>query len=107
MKEILKFIDIQDERLRRLHDNYLDGEKIALARMVKLSEEVGELADEVLSFNSMQRNDKMKKHSLESASGEVADVLITTLLLAKVMKVDVEDALAKKIEVINERFKDM
>ncbi|MFC1644775.1 MazG nucleotide pyrophosphohydrolase domain-containing protein [Patescibacteria group bacterium] len=107
MKKILEFIDVQDERLRKTHDNYLDEEKRALARMVKLSEEVGELADEVLSFNSMQRDDKIEKHSIESVSGEVADVLITTLLLAKVMKVDVEDALEKKIKALNKRFENV
>ncbi|MFC1609256.1 MazG nucleotide pyrophosphohydrolase domain-containing protein, partial [Patescibacteria group bacterium] len=76
-------------------------------KMVKLSEEIGELADEVLSFNLMQRDDKIEKHSLESVSGEVADVLITTLLLAKIMKVDVEDALQKKIEHLNKRLENV
>ncbi|MFC1638452.1 MazG nucleotide pyrophosphohydrolase domain-containing protein [Patescibacteria group bacterium] len=107
MKEILKFIDIQNERLRISHEKHLDEKTRTLAKMVKLSEEIGELADEVLSFNLMQRDDKIEKHSLESVSGEVADVLITTLLLAKIMKVDVEDALQKKIEHLNKRLENV
>lgn len=104
MKKILEFIDIEDKRLRGAHENYSDEEKRALARMVKLSEEVGELADEVLAFNSMQRSEKQERHSKESVAGEVADVLIVTMLLAKTLGVDVEDALQKKIEKINKRY---
>jgi len=40
----------------------------------------------------------------ESLSEEFADVVITTLLLAKAMNVDVEKALEKKAEKINERY---
>ncbi|MDH4330920.1 MAG: hypothetical protein OEV93_05240 [Candidatus Moranbacteria bacterium] len=104
MKKILEFIDLESGRLRKTHDNYPDEEKRALARMVKLSEEVGELADEVLSFNSMQRDEKQANHNSDSLSEEVADVLIVTLLLAKTLGVDVEKALEKKIEKINKRY---
>jgi len=35
---------------------------------------------------------------------EFADIIITTLLLAKTMNVDVEKALGKKIEEISRRY---
>jgi NTP pyrophosphatase (non-canonical NTP hydrolase) len=65
---------------------------------------LGELCDEVLSFNSLQRKDKLEKHDASNLPGEFADVVITTLLLAEVMKVDIEKALKVKIKKINARY---
>lgn len=54
-KDLLKFIEIEDERLKKYYDSYEDQEKIILAQTVKLTEELGELCDEVLAHNSLQR----------------------------------------------------
>ena len=105
MKNLLKFIAVEDKRLKKAYGNYPDNEKRILARTVKLTEELGELCDEVLSFNSMQRKDKLAKNDDENLPEEFADVLITTLLLAKSMDVDIEKALKKKIDKINKRYK--
>ncbi len=104
LKELLQFITIEDERLKKYYGNYPDQEKRILARTVKLSEELGELCDEILSFNAMQRKDKMENYDGENLSEEFADVLITTLLLAKAIDVDIEEALKKKITKINKRY---
>jgi len=104
LKDLRKFIKKQDKRLRERFGNYKDEEKRILARTVKLTEELGELCDEVLSFNSMQRQDKLDKHNLSTLSEEFADVLITTLLLAEVMKVDIEKALKQKMNKIDKRY---
>lgn len=105
-KDLLNFIEKQDGRLKKAYESYPDEEKRILARTVKLGEEVGELCDEILSYNSMQRKDKLDKVEKENLAREVADVLITTLLIAYSTNVDVEKALEDKIEKINERFKD-
>lgn len=102
--ELLKFIDIEDGRLKKHYGNYPDQEKRVLARTVKLTEELGELCDEVLSFGSMQRKDKLENHDGENLSEEFADVLITTLLLAKAMNVDIKEALKRKVQKINKRY---
>lgn len=104
-KDLIKFIKLQDKRLREQYGNYGDEEKRILARTVKLTEELGELCDEVLSFGSMQRKDKLDNHDKNNLPGEFADVMITTLLLAEVMNVDIEEALKAKIEKINSRYK--
>jgi len=104
LKELLEFIDLEDGRLRSAHENYPDHEKRIMARMIKLSEEVGELSDEVLAFNAMQRKDKQKDYDGKNLPKEIADVLIVTLLLAKAMGVNIEEALRNKIEKINERY---
>ena len=69
-----------------------------------MSEELGELCDEVLSSGAMQRKDKLKNHSGENLPEEFADVLITTLLLAKSMDIDIEEALKRKIAKIDKRY---
>jgi len=103
-EDLIKFIKIEDKRLRDKFGNYPDEEKRILARTVKLTEELGELCDEVLSFNSMQRAEKLEKMEADNLSNEFADVIITTLLLAEAMGVDIEKAVESKIEKINKRY---
>ena len=104
-KELLKFIDIEDERLKRVFSSeYRD--KIVLVRTVKLTEELGELCDEVLAHSFFQSKHKLSLHDKENLPEEFADVILTTLLLAKSMNVDIENALEKKIEKVNNRYKE-
>jgi NTP pyrophosphatase (non-canonical NTP hydrolase) len=103
-KDLKKFIRKEDRRLRKCYGGYKDEEKRILARTVKLTEELGELCDEVLAYNSMQRKDKLEKRDPNNLPEEFADVIITTLLLAEVIGVDIEKALKTKIEKINARY---
>lgn len=75
------------------------------AHAVKLSEEVGELAEQLLGAFGYQRSEKQRRFTKEALGSECADVIITTLLLAKTMNIDVEQALQKKIKKIDERGK--
>jgi len=103
MKELLEWIELQDERLIETHRDATKSERI-LSRTVKLGEEFGELCDDVLSASKDQRKEKLEKLKEDNLSGEFADVIITTLLLAKSMDVDIKKALEKKIEKINKRY---
>ncbi|MDD5043149.1 MAG: MazG nucleotide pyrophosphohydrolase domain-containing protein [Patescibacteria group bacterium] len=103
-QELLKFIDIEDERLKKKYGEEMDKEKRILARTVKLAEELGELSEAVLSYNSLQRKDKLDNYKKEELETEFADVIITTLLLAKLMDVDIAKALEEKMEKINKRY---
>ena len=103
-KDLLRFIEIEDERLKKYYGSYPDQEKRILARTVKLTEELGELCNEVLAHNSMQRKQKLDNHNKDNLPEEFADVIITTLLLAKAMNVDIEKALERKIEKVNKRY---
>ncbi len=105
LKQILKFIDLEDKRLiKKFGKNSSSKEKI-LARMVKLTEEVGELADEILVLNGDQRKEKLNKQNKNNLADEFADVIITTLLLAKRVDINIEKALSQKIKKINKRYK--
>ena len=103
IEDFQKFIDEQSALLRStVHASQTERERI-LARTVKISEEFGELCDEVLASLGDQRSGKMEGRSLESLSDEFADVVITTFLLAKSMNVDVMEALGRKIKKIKEK----
>lgn len=52
----------------------------------------------------MQRKQKFDKFDKDNLLEEFADVIMTTLLLAKSMNIDIEKALEKKIEKINKRY---
>jgi NTP pyrophosphatase (non-canonical NTP hydrolase) len=101
--DLTKFIDAIDAKLRSGVESYPDEEKRVFARMIKLTEEVGELADEVLARGDFQRQEKLAAYEEGSVEAEFADVLITALLLAKTLNLDVEKALSDKIEKINKR----
>jgi len=100
MEELQNFIDIQDALLYSAKDKTQTDRERILSRTVKISEEFGELCDEVLASLGDQRKDKMENRNLESLSDEFADVVITTFLLAKLMKVNIPKALERKIEKI-------
>jgi len=102
-KDLLNFIRIEEERLQKRFV-YDDKEKRILARTVKIAEEVGELCGEVLTFNSFQRKEKLNGHEQENLSEEFADVLFTTLLLARSMNIDIEKAMEAKMNKINKRY---
>ena len=103
MQNLLNFINEEDKRIRSYYGDYNDQEKRILARTVKLAEEMVELCDELLAYNSLQRNEKMENIKEGNLEEEFADVVITALLLAKSMNIDVETALDKKVKKIKER----
>lgn len=103
IKELLEFINLEDKGLKEKFGHYADEEKRTLARTVKIWEEFGELCDEILSNMSLQRKDKLSKRDKENLEKEFADVIITTLLLAKSINIDVAKAIENKIIEINKR----
>lgn len=105
MKELLEFVRRVSERLTKGNPESTEAERV-FARMVKLTEEVGELADEVLVSQGDQRKEKLEGKNEESLGDEIADVLITTLVLAASLNVDVPKALARKIVKIETRLYD-
>ena len=63
-----------------------------------LMEEVGEIAREF--FNKKARPEKFDEKNLKE---EVCDVILESLVLAKLLNVDISEALNKKINKLNER----
>lgn len=103
LKELLKFIEIENGRLKKRYLN-LDKEKMILAQTVKINEELGELCNEILKHCSLQRKEKLDNMDKKDIEEEFSDVVITTLLLAKSMDIDIENALKEKMSKINKRY---
>lgn len=77
----------------------------AFGRMVKLMEELWELCEALLGHFGNQRKEKLARFDRAHLEWEFADVIITTLLLARTLEVDIREALEKKIERIEERHR--
>lgn len=103
LKTLKKFINAEDKRLKK-RAGVVDAEKRTLARMVKLTEEVGELADAVLASQGRQRKEKLDRHESENLADEFADVVIVAFLLAKTLGVDIPKALEQKMKKISKRY---
>ncbi len=92
----------------KLHNHFIRmGEtpslkEMAYGRMVKTTEEVGELSDAVLDYFGRQRDDK--NHNADNLALEIADVIIAVSILAKTFDVNVEEALRTKMAKIQKRI---
>ncbi|MBD3250295.1 MAG: hypothetical protein GF381_01870 [Candidatus Pacebacteria bacterium] len=72
---------------------------------MKIVEELGELADEILTSMNLQRESKVAQFSRENVEDEFADVLGSLILLAIEMEIDIEKVIRKKIDYTRQRFK--
>lgn len=81
-----------------------DKHKRIFARTMKIVEEFGELADEILTSMNLQRNTKIENFSHTNVEDEFADVLGSLILLANELDIDVEKVMQKKIQFTKERF---
>jgi len=103
-KDLSQFIKKEDKRLKKKYERGVLQRERILFRTVKLGEEYGELCESILAVNKIQRKEKPDKVNTDLA-GELADVIITTLLLAKSMDIDVGEALRIKIGELDKRYK--
>jgi len=102
-KELHNIILLIDSKLRDISKDISDKESI-YARSIKLNEEVWELMSLVLANYWDQRDEKLLDFSKEKLGHEFADVIITTLLLAKSMDIDINESLVSKLIKIKERW---
>lgn len=101
IEDITPFLQRENERLLESLPG-LSAENMAFAQSVKLSEEVGELGTAVLDEHNLQR--PRGDDADPELAMEVADVLITTMLLGETLGVDIGSALETKVERIEERY---
>lgn len=98
IENIQKSINDIDAHFHKKFSNSSEYERL-LSRTVKLSEEVGELCEAVLNEGNEQRAEK----SEIDFEGEVADVIICTLMIAKTKEIEVWSEVQKKLEKIKTR----
>lgn len=81
-----------------------DHDQRVFARTMKIVEELGELADEILTSMNLQRNSKIEAFSRENIEDEFADVMASLILLANEMDLDVEKIMRRKLQFTRDRF---
>ena len=81
-----------------------DKNQRVFARTMKIVEELGELADEILTSMNLQRKSKIAKFSHDNVQDEFADVLASLVLLAIELDIDIEAVIQKKINFTKKRF---
>ncbi len=96
-QELLEKLDSIDSQLKKIVPSWKEQ---VLARTVKLWEEVWELNNEVL-LKFYKR--KKTQFDEENMKGEFADVIFTTILLAKSLDIDINECIQKKMEIIEKR----
>jgi len=75
----------------------IESENEALyARTLKLMEELGELANEILAKQGLQRQSKLAKHTQQDLEDEFGDVLLTVLMLGIELDLDVAEIMRRK-----------
>lgn len=101
MNNLLPFID-------KVHNYFMksspDTEKELLYRHLKLSEEFGELSNDVMAYLGHQRKDKLDSFDPKNLWYEVVDVVLAALVVGKMTGVDLEQAFEDKIQNITQRF---
>lgn len=102
-KDLLKFIKKENRRLKKKYRKGVSQRERILFRIVKLGEEYGELCESILAVNKIQRREKPDKKDTD-LSGELADIIIATLLIAESLNIDIQQALKRKMEVIDKRY---
>jgi NTP pyrophosphatase (non-canonical NTP hydrolase) len=76
----------------------------AMYSTLKLGEEYGELSEQVLSALGHQRQVKLDSYNKSNLEGEIADVIIQTLVVASLFDVDVSVAVNNKIDILNDKI---
>lgn len=100
LKELQKLLQSKELDLRIPFESMTKKEKDILAKTVKLSEEVGELSNDILSVLSLQRKSKLRKFDKKNLYEEFADIIISTILLANATRVDIARAVKDKMKKI-------
>ena len=97
--------DDQKQMLQKLHAKLVvpphgvDHQQVAtiLGRAAKVSEEYGELMDEVMASLGLQRADKLARYDRENLEKEYADVAISLHLLGLALGLDIDAVVAARL----------
>ena len=71
--------------------------------MVKVQEELGELAEQILKMDKLQRDEK-GEFNLEELKKEFADVILSLLIFAKTLGLSLSEILDSKLDQVVNRY---
>ena len=102
--ELQKVLKEYEKELRIKFVSLTKKEKDILAKTVKLQEEVGELANDILSVLSLQRESKLRKFNKKNLYEEFADIILALTSLANTLGVDLTRAVRGKLKKVLEVY---
>jgi NTP pyrophosphatase (non-canonical NTP hydrolase) len=97
-------------RFQPIHDYFehtfphLTGEYKTLARLGKITEELGELNSAVHTELGLQRQEKQANYKPEDVAKEWADVFNTVILMGMVLELDMPTVINQRLDEIYERY---
>lgn len=98
-EEILaKLKSINTKLLAKYPEIGRDKQKEILARTAKVSEEFGELINEILASMNLQRDEKMVEFDKANIEKEFGDVFNTLILLGVSLNIEVSRAITDRVE---------
>lgn len=100
IKELQRQLREREQQIRIKFVSLTKREKDILLKTVKLSEEVGELSNDILSVLSLQRKSKLDAFDKTNLYEEFADVVLGVCSLANTMRVDIDRAVKEKLQKI-------
>ncbi|MEG0254354.1 MAG: nucleotide pyrophosphohydrolase [Vagococcus sp.] len=101
MNEEIKRLDEMQQVLDDYINQFKQGYFSPLSQVAKLAEEVGELAREVNhSYGEIQ---KKASEPTNSVADELGDVLITTIIMANALDIDLTEVFKKNMAKFNQR----
>jgi NTP pyrophosphatase (non-canonical NTP hydrolase) len=86
------------------HGYELSSKENIMRMMIKLGEEQGELCEAVLASFGMQSKRKLDAYSIEDVKGELADVIVSAMVIAIDMDIDIEEILVDKVRSLDARI---
>lgn len=104
LKELQRRLRYLEKASRIEFVTFTKREKDILFKTVKLSEEVGELSNDILSVLSLQRKSKLDRFDKTNLYEEFADVILSVVKLANSLRVDLERAIRDKTKKIEENY---
>ncbi len=99
LKELLYDIDLLSKHFAKTNES-ITPEKNILLRSIKLSEEIGELNQQILLHLGYWSKEKIEKYSQENMEDEMADVIFSALILSRALNIDTDKALSNKMDKI-------
>lgn len=103
MSEDVKTLKEMQDNLDSYINQFKEGYFTPLTQMAKLTEEVGELAREINhNFGEIKKKSNEPKNSV---ADELGDVLITTIIMANSLEIDLTEVFQKNMEKFNHRDK--
>jgi len=105
LAQFKKFFKREHQRMVEYWGNKENQKQRTLFRTIKLSEEVGEVCEEILGFTAQQRKKKIRKFNKEKLAEEIADVIVVAILLAENLDINIWKAIEKKIKKVERRGK--